>query len=159
MTKKISDPEKPNFELYITKNKYFKDNFAPVGIISANVGFVTNSSSVIYHFPKEILEDEEVKKFIEDYGLEHGFVGNDLWHRDGCTTLALTKDQKHYVNLGLKGDNEDDYSFYNVSVNEESDEIVLIYGDEYESIVHTLARLMKDVANRKKISFTSTDYN
>lgn len=157
----------PNFELRPKYGElYASDCFLSTFSVSANIGFVTNSSSVIYHFPKEILEDEKIIQFIKEHELTDGFVGNDLWGRDTCTSLAFTKEQKQLINKKLrslyeKNDENTEERGYSpeVSINENTDDIILVYGDEYYSVVMTLAHLMKDAADRLKINYSGESYN
>lgn len=109
--------------------------------ISMNMGFVTNSSSVVHHFPKEVLKDPRVQAFLEAFEVQDGFVGVNLWRRSECTTIALTKDQKRKVQDEL---NNNECESRGLSINAESDEIVIIYGDEYSSIASSLVHLMSE---------------
>ena len=74
--------------------------------ISVNIGFVTNSSSVVHHFPRELLEHPKVKAFIEKFELQDGFVGEDLWNRDACSSFLVDADQKAEVTRSFSGDND-----------------------------------------------------
>jgi len=155
---KVIEPLNLDFELQLDNSeKYYSHNYLPLFNLSGNVGFVTNSSSVIYSFPKEILLDANVATFIKDHELHHGFIGDDLWQRDKCTSLAITKEQKIYINKKLN--QEEEYYYESLCVNEDNDDIILIYGDEYDSIVSTLAQIMENAAKKLKIEFISRDYN
>lgn len=124
-------------------------------IISANVGFVTNSSSVVYHFPREILEDESIKAFIKAFEIEEGYVGDNLWSRDTCQSFAITKDQKEAIANDLN-----DFEYGNIpNINTKDESIVLVYGDEYHEITSILIRMMIDVANTLGVKFLEEDYN
>jgi hypothetical protein len=114
--------------------------------LGINLGFVTNSSSVIHHFPVEILQDPTVKAFIESYEISKGFVGSDLWHRGQCGTFAVTQEQKKDAQRQLNS-LSDDYS--NIpGISTEADSVVVIYGDEYRSIASSLSYLMQQAAQK-----------
>jgi len=113
--------------------------------ISISVGFVTNSSSVVHHFPRELLDHPKVKAFIEKFELQDGFVGEDLWHRAQCGSFLVTPDQKAEVARSFSGDNDisdDDYQCTGPAVDTDPGQVVLIYGDEYESIARSLCSLL-----------------
>ncbi len=124
--------------------------------ISANFGFVTNSSSMVYHFPRRFLDNPEVKTFVETYELQNGFVGSDLWHREFCSSIAVSKEQKLQLQKELI-DNEYDITGPDIDV--ESDDVVIIYGDEYQTITSALASLMCKVAEAEGAYIHGTEYN
>ena len=124
--------------------------------IGINLGFVTNSSSVIHHFPVQLLQHPDVKAFIEAFEISKGFVGSDLWHRGMCATFAVTKEQKEAVRQQLT---ESEYG-RNVEVSIDDDSVVLIYGDEYRSIASSLVHLMGATAQKMNIQCgPSQEYN
>jgi hypothetical protein len=123
--------------------------------IGINIGFVTNSSSMVYHFPKELLANPEVKAFLDAFELHGGFVGSELWSRDTCTTVAMTKEQKLEVRAKLA---ESDYGGA-PPINADDDSIVVIYGDEYQSIASTLARMLCQIAHKTGVTVSGQDYN
>lgn len=102
--------------------------------VTINIGFVTNSSSVVHHFPKEILEHPKVAAFMKAFEIEEGFVGEDLWNRSECATIAVTKEQKELARQRLM---DPDYGSA-PSIDVDSDDFVIIYGDEHRSIAATL---------------------
>lgn len=122
--------------------------------ISGNTGFITNSSSAIYHFPKLVLEDEQVRTLLETYELFEGYVGRDLWSRSDCETLAVTKEQAQEVKDRLL---EPGFGIPGVEVSDES--IILIYGDEYESLTRVLADSMRQACEKLKLSYSDDEYN
>ncbi len=124
-------------------------------ILSANIGFVTNSSSVVYHFPREVVENEDIQAFIKAFEIEEGYVGNHLWNRSSCQTFALTKEQKQEVNAELS---DPDYGS-GLSVNTEDDSVVMVYGDEYHDITSILIHMMVEVAKKMDVSYTEQDFN
>lgn len=123
--------------------------------IGINIGFVTNSSSMVYHFPRELLANPEVKAFLNAFELHGGFVGSELWSRDTCTTIAMTKEQKQEVVAKLA---ESDYCAP-PGINVDDDSVVVIYGDEYQSIASTLARMLCDIAHKTGVSISGHEYN
>lgn len=124
-------------------------------MLGINIGFVTNSSSVVYHFPRELLAHPDIAKFIAAFELDSGFVGEDLWRRDICSTIAMTKEQKAEVDRKMR---ESDYGT-TPAINVEDDSVVIIYGDEYESIASTLAHMLQRLANEQKLPIACQDYN
>lgn len=123
-----------------------------------NMGFITNSSSAIHWFPKELLEDPEVRAFMDAYGIGGGYVGNDLWYRSACETIALTKDQKQATKDQLGSSDYD--SRMGSAVNPDDDsQFVIIYGDEYTCVTSELAHLLCRVADKKGLSHSQDEYN
>jgi len=116
--------------------------------ISVSIGFVTNSSSVVHHFPRKLLEHPQVKAFIEKFELQDGFVGDNLWHRDHCASFLVTPEQKAEVTRSFSGDNHissDDFQYTGPAIDKDPDQVVLIYGDEYMSIASSLCALLSEV--------------
>lgn len=109
--------------------------------ISVNVGFITNSSSCIFYFPKEVLEDETVKDFLQKYELSNGWVGSNLWNRSACDSFLVTKEQKEEA-LSLLGDNDYGYDGLDKVIDPNSEGVYIVYGDEYEDTVHFLSRIL-----------------
>jgi len=102
--------------------------------VSINIGFITNSSSVVHHFPRRLLETPKIAAFLKTFEVEGGFVGPALWSRSHCTTVAITTEQKSQVHQSLLGSRPE--------VRVDSDELVVIYGDEYSSIATYLCDLL-----------------
>lgn len=123
-----------------------------------NMGFITNSSSAIHWFPKELLEDPEVRAFMSAYGIANGFVGNDLWYRSACETIALTKEQKQETKTQL-GSSDYDSRMGGAVDPEDENTFVIIYGDEYSSVTSELAHLLSRVADKKGLSHAQDEYN
>jgi hypothetical protein len=123
--------------------------------LSINIGFVTNSSSVVYHFPRSLLTDPGIAKFIAAFELDSGFVGSELWSRDTCSTIAMTKEQKQEAAAKLTNT---EYG-HSPTVNVDDDSVCIIYGDEYESIASTLAHMLKDLADKQGLNIEGYDYN
>lgn len=110
--------------------------------LSINLGFVTNSSSMVHHFPREVLNDPNVAAFIQAFQVEGGFVGDDLWHRGQCSTMAMTPEQKQEVREKLAS-----VDFSHPAIRDD-DSVVVIYGDEYQSLASSLAGLMRQAAEK-----------
>lgn len=124
-----------------------------------NMGFITNSSSAIHWFPKELLNDPGVKAFMEAYGLDRGSVGEDLWYRSACESIAITTEQKQQVRDQLTREDYDGGSI-GVSVDPADDSnFVVIYGDEYESVTSELAHLLSEIARKKGLAHSQSAYN
>ena len=124
-------------------------------MLGLNIGFITNSSSAVYHFPRSLLAHPTVKKFIDTFELSEGFVGSNLWSRDTCTTIAMTREQKMAVKAAV-ADSE-----YGTppAIDTDDDSVVIIYGDEYESIARSLANVMSEAAKSEGITVVSDEYN
>jgi hypothetical protein len=112
--------------------------------ITINIGFITNSSSVVHYYPKEILEDPEVKFFLTTYGIEGGYASDDVLYRSSCDSMLLTDQQKTHADIQLR----EAETHYTVSAKDHANEVILIYGDEYTSITSELATLLNKVARR-----------
>lgn len=131
--------------------------------LGMNLGFVTNSSSVVHSFPVAVLQDPNVQAFLKAFEIHGGFVGTDLWHRSQCGTFAVTKEQKEEVNqmfnaINVAGEEPFYTSIPQVSTN--NDDVVLIYGDEYQSMASSLSHLMSQAAQKMGIPFGYGDsYN
>ena len=121
--------------------------------ISISIGFVTNSSSVVHHFPRELLDHPKVKAFIEKFELQDGFVGDDLWHRAQCGSFLVTPEQKAKVERDFRGDNhlsDGDYQCTGPAIDMDPEQVVLIYGDEYGSIASSLCSLLLNALCEQK---------
>ncbi len=113
------------------------------------------------HFPKEVLEHPLVKQFIETYELANGIKSYDLWNRARCETLAIGKEAKQEVYEQLRAEDfawyDDKYHGPNVDI--DSDDVVLIYGDEYPGLIYSLSDIMRDAANELGLSYGHDSYN
>jgi hypothetical protein len=125
--------------------------------LSINIGFITNSSSVVHHFPRELFNDVRVKAFLDAFEVHGGFVGTDLWHRGECATVAMTKEQKEEAVRKLHGDGYEEYNPPGITTTDDS--VVIIYGDEHQSLAMSLAGLLKSVAEELGIPTGGQDYN
>lgn len=124
--------------------------------LTIQIGFITNSSSVIHWFPKEVLTDPEVRTFIEAYGIGEGFVGEYLWSRSSCGSFLVTDAQKNAAEYQL---NESEYGGGGYSMGG-PDKVTVIYGDEYTSVASELCEVLSRACRRMEISEGgSQDYN
>jgi hypothetical protein len=125
--------------------------------LGINIGFITNSSSVVFHFPKTLLADPGIAAFLKAFEVEEGFVGRDLWHRGECGTLAIHKDQKKLAQAMLR---ESEYcSAPEIAVDDDKT-FVLIYGDEYHDLAATLLGMLKDLMEKQGLPrVEGHDYN
>lgn len=124
-----------------------------------NMGFITNSSSAIHWFPKEVLDDPDVKTFMEAYGLTGGYVGDDLWSRDTCESVLLNAAQHDQARTDLNSGYGDGDAGDRLVGNGADGGITIIYGDEYESVTSELAHLLSAVAHKKGLSHGQNEYN
>jgi len=124
-------------------------------VIGMSLGFVTNSSSMVHHFPNALLEDPKVAAFLRAFDVAQGYVGDDLWHRGLCETIAITPAQKEDVNRQLT---ENEYGA-SIRVSTDTDEFIVIYGDEYSSMASTLCDLLRTVCDERKIPYGGSEYN
>lgn len=128
--------------------------------LTINVGFITNSSSAVHWFPKELLEEPEVKTFMDAYGLNEGYVGTEMWGRSTCETVALTKAQKQEVKNKLGAEPEYGGASIVDRIDPDSDkDFVVIYGDEHCSVTSELSRLLSDAASKRGLVCPCDDYN
>ena len=121
-----------------------------------NVGFITNSSSVIHWFPKEILNDEDVQAFLKAYQLEDGYVGEDLWYRSACGSFLRTKEQYEEATAKL---NDAEYSSAPTVGPVDGSHVAVIYGDEHQTIFMELSHLLSTAAERMGLADGGTEYN
>ena len=131
-------------------------------LISVNIGFITNSSSVVHHFPRKLLEHPKVAEFMRIYELSGGMIGDNLWHRGQCATIAMTTEQKQQVvrRLDEINDGETEFTYTCPAIDVESDDIVIIYGDEYTSVASELSHMLQQAAQEMGIGCGSgQDYN
>jgi hypothetical protein len=130
--------------------------------VCINVGFITNSSSVVYNFPSELLKHPDVQAFMQAMDLFKGFVGEDLWSRTECATIAITKEQKQQTLSALNHSQWgpiSDSGFQQLSSAIEDDSILVVYGDEYVSCASILADMLQRIADEKGIKLKYIGYN
>lgn len=114
--------------------------------ITVNVGFITNSSSCVYYFPKEVLSDPMVKAFLKAYELEDGYLGSNLQCRDTCASLIVTKAQKGKAKAELTYEGESTEA--SQAIDPDSDGVYVFYGDEYTDTTQILCRIMSEALAR-----------
>lgn len=114
-----------------------------------NVGFITNSSSVIHWFPKEVLQDPDVQAFLNAYGMSSGTVGSDLWHRGACGSFLVTPDQYADAEGQLSG--SEYCTAPSIGPNDGS-AVAVIYGDEYQTVFSELSGVLSRAAEKMKLS-------
>jgi hypothetical protein len=127
--------------------------------LSMNIGFVTNSSFAVHHFPRQLLEHPDVRAFIEAFEISQGFIGSELWNRSACSTVAMTKEQKAQIVTQFKGEAGDDEWMRPPAIDVESDDVVIIYGDEYTSLAQQLSNLMGKAAEKMNLPISYDDYH
>lgn len=123
--------------------------------IGMNLGFVTNSSSVVYHFPAEVLKDPRVQAFLEGFEVRQGFVGDNMWSREACSSVAFNVEQKEEIRHQMSNN---EYA-HGPEINTEDDSVVIVYDDEYQSLASSLAHLMAEVARQMGINLRRECYN
>lgn len=127
-------------------------------IIGINIGFVTNSSSMVYHFPKSLLDDPQVKAFLVAFEAEAGFVGSDMWNRSECATFAVTREQKEAAQADLNREGYEDYRPPGIDLDDET--VTVIYGDEHPGLASMICQMLKDAAGRAGVKdYGGSDYN
>lgn len=123
------------------------------------IGFITNSSSVIHWYSKEILEDPDVQAFLKAYEIQDGFVGKNMWYRSACGSFLVTGEQIADAKANL--DNPD----YGVEVGDHLEPesvnggVVVIYGDEHNDLASELNELLREVADKKSIPQWNVGFN
>lgn len=102
-----------------------------------NVGFVTNSSSVVYHFPKALWEHPRVQALARAYGIDkEGYIGS-VWYRSDCESVAVSREEKEALRSAFM-DNE-----YGTppGIDVDNEGPIVVYGDEYDGLAQTLVSL------------------
>jgi len=112
--------------------------------VTINIGFITNSSSVVHWFPRELLEDSEVKAFLSSYEIEDGYVGSNLWNRGECGSFITSREQRLGMNAKMRFDSD----IYGPMSDPESDDLVVIYGDEYKNLSSILCTILDEACVR-----------
>ncbi len=125
-------------------------------LIGINVGFITNSSSVVYHFPVALLKDPRITSFLQAYEIGDGFIGDDLWARNRCGTLAVTREQK--METGRRLSHPDYGASATVDIDDENSFVVVI-GDEHNDIAAILARMLTSISEEQGVHIIGHDYN
>ena len=110
--------------------------------LTLNFGFVTNSSSVIHSFDRELLADPEVDAFLKAFELLDGRIGEKLAWRNFCASFLTTTEQKKRAEEMLA-----EYPELDLQV-DHNNSIVVIYCDETISFASFLCKLLKRAAKR-----------
>lgn len=121
--------------------------------ISISSGFVTNSSSIVQHFDKALLDDPDVKAFLDAYDLHEGRCSTELWCRDRAASFLVTREQKELARRQYTGDlnpySDDEWKCNGPTIDPDADnEVIVCYGDEYTSFANTLCHLLRDAAEK-----------
>jgi len=129
--------------------------------LTVNIGFITNSSFAVYHFPRELLENPKVKAFFDTYELHCGFVGYDVTCRNTAGTIAMTAEQRQEVCDQFQAGDEEyaDYGSCYPKIDPNDEDILIIFGDEYDDTASNLAYLMREVADELGIDYGKGDYH
>lgn len=129
--------------------------------ITMNIGFITNSSSCIHHFDARVLEDPEVRQFIETFGLKDGFIGAHMWDRASCSTFAVTPEQRRELRHRLRTTSYMDpgENYYGPDLDPNDGRVTVVFGDEYQGPAMILNRLLVQAAERMGLSWHGEDFN
>lgn len=129
--------------------------------LTINVGFITNSSSCVFCFPKSLLDDPQVRAFVEAHELGNGYVGSNLWNRSACSSILITKGQKEEAKQILRSYDWEDKDIESETeasrcIDPNDDNFYVVYGDEYSDTTHIFCQMMSKALGRvngKKDSF------
>ena len=134
--------------------------------LSITSGFITNSSSVIYNFPNEMLEFPEVKALFRFYNISmtDGLIPADVWHRSvEGDTVVFNREQKQILvdqTKDMFGDFEDMQDMRIPTFNPEDDStFTLIASDEAGTIVLAMIHKLDAIARKRGIGVTSDSFN
>ena len=117
-------------------------------VLQINTGFITNSSSQVCFFDRKLLDDPEIKAFLEAFSVSGGYIGPNLWHRGNCGSVLITQEQKEKARKELEELEEGFFSSYAPSVDGGEDTITIIYGDEYsDDLAYILSRKLTALLN------------
>ena len=120
-------------------------------MISGTTGHVTNSSSQVNCFDRELFGEPRVVAFMESYGVSEGYVGQNLCSRSHCGSVLMTDEQKE---TARKQFIDDGYSVPGIS--RDPDDVVLIFGDEYPSdIAYMLCSLLVEIQHERGVDGAS----
>lgn len=125
--------------------------------LSFNLGHVTNSSSMVYWFPREILEDPEISAFLEAYDLGKGWVGGDLFSRSGNHSFIVTREQRLEAIAQFEAAVDDDWTPTFPTIDPDDDAVIVIYGDEYSTTAHQVGRMLVDACKRHDLPYRDVD--
>lgn len=120
--------------------------------ITINIGFITNSSSVVHWFPRQVLDDPDVQAFLRAYEIEDGYVGSDLWARNQCGSFVVTKEQRLEMNEKMVLDWGDGQDTHGPKADVDSDDVLVVYGDEHHEISLILSGILARACKRLGIT-------
>lgn len=126
--------------------------------LTGRSSFVTNSSSQIVSFSKELLDNPQVKAFLEAFDIVGGYVGSNLWDRGQCGSLIVTDDQTKEANDQLQDPYYTEYATApTVELPSTTNKVTAIYGDEYsDDMAYQLVELIGKVTGERIYGW---DYN
>lgn len=116
--------------------------------ISANIGFITNSSSCVHCFPIDLLDDPNVVAIIEAYNLSVGYLPDNLADRGVCDSVLVSKEQKEEVLKYVSGQDYFDHDQWKNALLE-PDSVVITYGDESESLARELCKALSAAQTKR----------
>lgn len=127
--------------------------------LSVNVGHITNSSSVVYSFPKEILENKEIQAILEAYSIPDNMIGSNPWDRGDCHSFVSTEEGWEILHDKFTAD-----SFYENFIPDHGGpgDVVFVYGDEYVEKIPWLMIVLDifiNMAEKESIPYSQGDYN
>jgi len=124
--------------------------------LSVNIGHITNSSSVVYSFPREVLEDEAVKAILTAYEVPADSIGDNMWYRSECNSFVSTVEGWHEIDEDFRS-----IEYTSPQYGQPGD-VLIIYGDEYMEVKPWLQILLKYLiaaCDNKGLSYSDFDYN
>lgn len=122
--------------------------------LTVNTGFITNSSSCVHWFDPRVLKDPDVKQFISKYELADGEVGSGLMNRSSCGSYIPNATKHAEAMAQLAGEE------YSPPIGPTYDDrVIVIYGDEYQTVFSMLSERMRKAAERLKLAHDSASYN
>lgn len=123
--------------------------------VAVNSGFITNSSSCVHWFDRRVLKDPDVKQFLAKYEITDGEVGSCLLDRSKCGSF-IPNAETHKEAVDSTAGEE-----YGPPLKQDYDEqqVITIYGDEYQTVFSILTELLRKAAERLKVPHTATSYN
>jgi|CXWL01.1.fsa_nt_gi MoaA/NifB/PqqE/SkfB family radical SAM enzyme len=124
--------------------------------ITAIGSFVTNSSSVICAFPKEVLDSPQVRAVIEKYGFDLDHVG-DVWYRGSCGSIASSAAKKRLLKSELSSEEYGERVAGQIDVDDGN--VYVVYGDEYTSTETIFLDLLKEVLGGELKYVVHDDFN
>lgn len=102
-----------------------------------------------------MLKDPDVKQFLAKYEIANGEVGSCLLDRSKCGSFIPNAETYKKAVESTAGEE------YGAPLKQDYDEqqVITIYGDEYQTVFSILTELLRKAAERLKVPHTSTSYN